>query len=190
MIEFDDDDAPPGTTIIWTDSERPNYTEKKLGDEMLAFWETKALPADAIVTRVTLIPYRGERAVLAWRDGRLWLPEGDLEPGEDLDAAITRIAKDQVGILAPTAKHLGHFVCRATKPQLASHDEVTYQALHGVDVSEIADFPADSAFERRMVNQREVNTLLRISYILAWREYRDVLDHFLLERIKASRNKS
>jgi hypothetical protein len=39
-----------------------------------------------------------------------------------------------------------------------------------------------------MVHQREVNELLRLRYSEWWREYRDALDPFLLERVKASRN--
>jgi hypothetical protein len=185
---FDGGGAPVPTTY-WRprESERAAYTEKKLGDEALALWETTPLPEDAVVTRVTLIPYRGERAVLAWQAGQLRLPEGDVAEGESADAAIRRIAAAQAGVLEPTAVHLGHFRRRATifsKTEEAG--AVTYQAVYGLEVGSLADFPSDSAYERRIVLQRDLNTLLRSSYVEVRREYIDSLDRWLLERLKAN----
>ena len=177
----------PSTFFRPRESERGIYTEKKLGDEMLAIWETTDLPPDAEITHVTLIPYRGDRAVVAWRAGQLSLPEGDVLPGEELDAAIRRIALDQAGILDPTAKHLGHFRARATSlSKTRPAGTITYQALHGVEVGGIADFPADGAYERRIILQRDLNVLLRTSYVEMRREYTDTLDRYLIERLKAN----
>jgi hypothetical protein len=184
-------DEETGARIIWRDMERPHYTQKKIGDEMVADWERKALPDDARVILVTLIPYRGERAVLAWRDNRLWLPEGAPEPGEDAEAAIRRVALEQAGIEALTATHLGHFRCVATRhSQQYEADSVVYQALYGVDVTSLADNPSDSAYGRSIVLQRDLNNLLRTSYAYVFREYRDALDPWLLERVKANLRQS
>ena len=182
------DAAPvPGTFWRPRESERSIYTEKRIGDESLALWEVSELPADATVTHVTLIPYRGERAVLAWQQGRLLLPEGDVGPAEDVEAAIKHIALEQAGILDPTPKHLGHFRCRATvNSKTLSPGTVTYQALYGVEVGGLADFPSDSAYERRIILQRDLNTLLRSSYVEMRREYTDSLDRWLLARLKAN----
>lgn len=181
-------DAPiPSTYWRPRESERPGYTEKKFGDEALGFWETSPLPEDAKVTRVTLIPYRGERAVVSWHGGQLALPEGDVREGEGVEDAVRRIALEQAGILEPTLTHLGHFRVRATiysKTQPAG--TITYQALYGVEVGSLADFPADPAFERRIILQRDLNALLRSSYVEVRREYTDALDKWLLERLKAN----
>jgi len=54
-------DPTPATFWRPRESERGAYTEKKFGDELLGIWETSDLPADANVTLVTMICYRGER---------------------------------------------------------------------------------------------------------------------------------
>jgi hypothetical protein len=185
---FDSGGAPLPTTY-WRprESERGQYTEKKLGDEALALWETMPLPEDARVTHVTLIPYRGDRAVVAWREGRLWLPEGDVREGEDAAAAIRRIALDQAGIQDPKESHLGHFRVRATiYSKTQEPGTITYQALYAVEVGSLADFPSDPAYERRIILQRDLNSLIRSSYVEVRREYTDSLDPWLLQRLKAN----
>ncbi|HLF79311.1 MAG TPA: NUDIX domain-containing protein [Dehalococcoidia bacterium] len=185
---FDGGGAPTPTTY-WRprESERGAYTEKKLGDELLAIWEHRDLPADAVVTHVTLIPYRGEKPVVAWRQGKMLLPEGNVREGESVDAAIKRIAEEQAGILDPTFVHLGHFRSRATSlSKTHAPDTITYQALYGVEVGSLADFPSDTNFERRIILQRDLNTLIRSSYVEVRREYTDSLDPWLLERLKAN----
>jgi ADP-ribose pyrophosphatase YjhB (NUDIX family) len=154
---------------------------------MLATWETSDVPAGAVVTHVTLIPYRGEKAVVAWREARYWLPEGDVKDGETAEAAVRRIAEEQTGILDPTIKQLGHFRCRATTYSTTqAPDTITYQALYGVETGSLADFPSDPANERRIILQRDLNTLLRGAYVEIRREYTDALDAWLLERLKAN----
>ena len=177
----------PRNQFRFRESQRRIFTEKKIGDELLAYWEVEVLPEDAVVRRVTLIPYRGERAVVAWRDGKLVLPEGDVAVGEETEAAIKRIAVEQAGILEPTAKHLGHLRCRATNASKTdAPGSITYQALYGVDVGGVADFPSDPAYERRIIMQRDLNTLVRGSYIEMRKEYTEALDRYLLERLKAN----
>ena len=170
------------------EGERRSRTEKKLADEILATWETTELPADAVVTLVTMIPYRGEKAVLAWRDGRLLLPEGPVREGESAEAAVRRIAEEQAGILEPSLRHLGHFRCRATvHTKSQPPGTITYQALYGVEVGSVADFPADQSYERRLVLQRDLNVVLRSGYVERRLEFIDALDAWLLERLKAAR---
>jgi hypothetical protein len=184
---FDSGTGPPPNLYRYREADS-NWTEKKYGDnEMLAVWQTSELPDDAVVTHVTLLPYRGEKAVVAYHNGRNALPEGDVAPGEDVDAAIRRIASEQAGILDPTATHLGHMRCRATV--YSKTDEpgtITYRAVYGVEVGGIADFPADPAYERRILLQRDMNTLIRDTYIEMRKEYTDALDRFLLDRLKAN----
>jgi ADP-ribose pyrophosphatase YjhB (NUDIX family) len=154
---------------------------------MLAIWERKELPADAVVSHVTLIPYRGEKPVVAWRGGKFLLPEGNVNEGESVEAAIKRIAEEQAGILEPRSMQLGHFRSRATSySKTQAPDTITYQALYGVEVGSLADFPSDTAFERRIILQRDLNTLIRSSYVEVRREYTDALDPWLLERLKAN----
>ncbi len=186
---FDGGGAPTPTTF-WRprESERGAYTEKKIGDETLALWHGGGeLPADAVVTRVTLIPYRGEKAVVAWQAGKFSLPEGELKPGESVDAAIKRVAHEQAGILDPTYVQLGYFRCRATSfNKKYPLDTITYEALYGLEVGSLDDFPADKSYERRIILQRDLNTLIRSSYVEVRREYTDSLDPWLLERLKAN----
>lgn len=165
------------------------YSEKKFGEEMLAIWETGELPADAVVTQVTLIPYRGEaRVVLSWKDGRLGLPEGEVAAGESVDDAIRRIALEQAGIEDPEPTHLGHFRCRAT---VYSTDPppgtITYRALYGIEVGGLADFPTADGYERRVVQQRDLLVVLRERYNTYAREYPDALDEFILMRLKKAK---
>ena len=136
---------------------------------------------------MTLIPYRGERPVVAWRAGRAWLPEGDVQEGEGAEAAVKRIALEQAGIVEPTARHLGHFVTRATNlSKTQAPGTITCQVLYGVDVGGFADFPADQTYERRTILQRDLNVLIRGSYVEFRKEYTEALDSFLLERLKAN----
>jgi len=185
-----DGGSQPTPTTFWRprESERGAYTEKKIGDESLAVWQRGGeLPEGAVVTRVTLIPYRGEKAVVAWKAGKLYLPEDDVKDGESIEAAIKRIAEEQAGILEPAFMHLGHFRCRATSySKKYPLNTITYQALYGVEVGSLADFPSDKAFERRIILQRDLNTLIRSSYVEVRREYTDSLDPWLLERLKAN----
>jgi hypothetical protein len=181
-------EAAPTPTTFWRprESERSIYTEKKIGDEMLALWETSELPADAVVTHVTLIPYRGEKAVVAWKDGRFWLPEGDVESGETAEDAVKRIALAQTGIMDPSIFHLGHFRSKATgASKTQAPGAVTYQVLYGLESGGFADFPSDPAYERRVILQRDLNTLIRSSYVERRREFVDSLDPWLLSRLKA-----
>ena len=182
-------DSPPIPSTYWRprESESPQYTEKKRGNGSLALWQTTPLPEDATVTRITLIPYRGERAVVSWQKGQVRLPEGDVRPGESVDEAIKRIALEQAGILDPTPTHLGHFHSRATsESKTHAPDTITYEAVYAVEVGDIADYPTDSAYERRIIAQRDLNTLLRTSYVEVRREYTDSLDHYLIDRLKAN----
>jgi hypothetical protein len=184
---FDSGTGPPPNLYRYRENDE-RWTEKKYGDnEMLGVWEMTDLPAGAVVTHATLIPYRGEKAVVSWRDGKLLLPEGDVAEGEDVEAAVKRIAAEQAGILDPVVKHLGHLHMRATvyhKTQAKGTE--TYQALYALEVGSLADFPTDSAYERRILLQRDLNRLIRESYILFRKEYTEALDGFLLERLKAN----
>jgi len=177
----------PMTYFRPRESERGHYTEKKIGDEWVALWETAELPEDAKVTHVVAIPYRGEKPVLAWQQGRLTLPEGDVGDGETAEDAVRRIVNEQCGILDPSIRHLGHFKYTAGRLN-KSYPEgtVVYDVLYGVEVGSLADFPANPAFERRIVLQRNLNEVLRSNYIERRREYADTLDRWLVERIKAS----
>jgi hypothetical protein len=161
------------------------FTEKKFPDETLAMWEKTDLPEDAHIVHVTLFAYRGERVVLPWKDGRPALPEGDAVSGEASDAAIRRVALEQCGIAGLEATHLGHFRCRATvHSKLLPAGTVTYRALYGVDVGELADFPTAPGFERRIVLQRDLLALIRDRYFEVSKEYLEALDDFVLARAK------
>jgi hypothetical protein len=161
------------------------FTEKKFPDETLAMWESGDLPDDASVVHVTLYPYRGERVVLPWKDGKPVLPEGDALAGENADQAIRRVAMEQCGIAGPDITHLGHFRCRATvHSKLLPAGTITYRALYGLDVSELADFPTSPGFERRIVLQRDLLALIRDRYFEVSKEYLEALDQFVLARAK------
>ncbi|HXH23227.1 MAG TPA: NUDIX domain-containing protein [Dehalococcoidia bacterium] len=161
------------------------FTEKKFPDETLASWEATDLPEDATVVHVTMYPYRGERVVLTWREGRLLLPEGDVKQGESAEEAVRRIALEQCGITDLEMTHLGHFKCRATvHSKLLPAGTITYRALYGVDVSALADFPAAPGHERRIVMQRDLLALVRDRYFEHWKEYLEALDQFVLARAK------
>ena len=87
MDPYGGGDPTPVTFWRPRESERGAYTEKKWGDDTLAVWELSELPADAVVTHVTLIAYRGDKAVVAWKGGVQTLPEGEAQPGESAEAA-------------------------------------------------------------------------------------------------------
>jgi hypothetical protein len=184
---FDSGTGPPPNLYRYREADL-NWTEKKYGDnEMLGVWQSTDLPEDAVVTHVTLIPYRGEKAVVGYRNGRMLLPEGEVAPGEDVDAVIRRAAAEQAGITELTYTELGHMRCRATVySKTQEPGTITYRAVYGVDVGAIGDFPTDPAYERRIILQREMNTLIRDTYIEMRKEYTEALDRFLLDRLKAN----
>ena len=176
----------PPLPMYTRESESPTFTEKKFADGSIGVWEFDDLPSDAEVTHVTLIAYRGEKAVVAWREGRMALPEGEVAAGEDGTAAIGRVGQEQAGILEPAAVHLGHYRCRATHESTTrTAGAVTYRALYGVEVGSLSDFPSDQVYERRVITQRELNALLRGSYLEFRREYTESLDRYLVKRIQA-----
>lgn len=110
-----------------------------------------------------------------------------MKEGERAPAAIKRIGEEQAGILDPRVRHLGHFRCRATTySKTLAPGTITYQAVYGVETGSLADFPSDQTYERRIILQRDLNTLLRSSYVEVRREYTDALDEWLLERLKAN----
>jgi ADP-ribose pyrophosphatase YjhB (NUDIX family) len=161
------------------------FTEKKFPDETLAMWESADLPEDARVVHVTLYPYRGERVVLPWKDGRPTLPEGSVAEGETAEQAVRRVALEQCGIAALTSTHLGHFRCKATVySKLLPAGTITYRVLYGVDVEELADGPTAAGFERRLVPQRDLLALIRDRYFELSKEYLEALDQFVLARAK------
>ena len=163
------------------------YAERKLPDGILGYWERAPLPDDAVVTHVLLIPYRGEKPVLASREKRLWLPEGGVKDGEGADEAIRRVALEQAGIAELRHRKLGHLRCVATRNSVnQAAGTVTYRGVYVVEVQELADFPTDTAFERRTVTQRDLNELIRSHYVEFRREYMEVLDIFVLELHKAA----
>jgi hypothetical protein len=180
--------APSPLEFRRRESERSIYTEKKIGDEWIALWTTEDLPAGANVTHVTTIPYRGERAVMGYKDGKHLLPETDVAEGETAEAAIERVVFDQCGIQDPKITHLGHFTYKATTlNKTLPAGTVTYDALYVLEVGSLADNPGDESFERRIVLQRELNLVLRGNFVERRREYTDALDGWLLERLKAAR---
>jgi hypothetical protein len=133
-----------------------------------------------------LIPYRGDRPVVAWKDGVGRLPEGDVRDGEDVLTAIKRIAGEQVGVLHATSKHLGHYKYTASSYNKdVAAGTTTYRVLYVLEVSELADNPGDESFGRRSVLQRDLNEIIRRNHIESRREYADALDDWLLERLKA-----
>ncbi len=160
-------------------------TEKKFPDETLATWETGDLPGDAEVVHVTLYPYRGERVVLPWFQGKPVVPEGDVQHGEGAEAAVRRIALEQAGIAELGFEHLGHFRCRSTvHSKLRGAGTITYRVLYGLDVGSLADFPTVEGYERRIVLQRDLLALIRDKYYELSKEYLEALDKFVLERAK------
>jgi hypothetical protein len=163
------------------------YAERKLPDGLLGNWERSALPDGAAVTDVLLVPYRGEKPVLTWREKRLWLPEGATHEGETVEAAIRRVALEQAGIAELRYRELGHLRCVATRNSVKQAEgNVTYRGLFAVEVQELADFPTNDAFERRAVTQRDLNELIRSHYVEFRREYMEVIDLFVLELRKAA----
>ena len=163
------------------------YAERKLPDGLLGRWARSTLPDDAVVTHVLLAPYRGERPVVAFRDKRLWLPEGDVKQGESAEDAIRRIALEQTGISQLRFRQMGHLRCEATRNSVTQAEgTVTYRVFYVVEVQELADFPADPSYERRIVTQRDMNELIRSHYVEFRREYMEVLDIFVLELHKAA----
>jgi ADP-ribose pyrophosphatase YjhB (NUDIX family) len=192
MFPSDFDGAPSGPTspleFRRRESERSIYTEKKIGDEWVALWTREDLPEGANVTHVTVIPYRGERGVVPWKEGRFSLAEGDVAAGESANEAIKRILMEQVGIAEATPTHLGHFVYKATTlNKKLSAGTTVYDAFYTADVAALAEFPGDQTYERRIVQQRDINEILRNNYIERRREYTDALDQWLLQRLKAAR---
>lgn len=184
----EDGGAPlPRTYFRPRESERSTYTEKKIGDDWRAWWETSSLPADADIRQITLIPYRGDKAVVAWKDGAGKLPQGEVRKGEGVLDAIKRVANDQCGILHATSRHLGHYKFTASSFNKDEEAGATmYHALYVLDVSELGDNPADESFSRRIVLQRDLNEIIRSNHIESRREYADALDGWLLERLKAA----
>lgn len=183
--------APSPLEFRRRESERTIYTEKKIGDEWVAIWSLDDLAPDANVTHVTVIPYRGERVVLPYKDGKYALPETDVAEGESAEDAIKRIVMEQCGIEDPKITHLGHFTYRAsTLNKTVPAGTTTYDALYVLEVGSLADNPGDESYERRIVLQRDLNALLRGSYIERRREYTDALDAWLLERLKAAKAES
>jgi hypothetical protein len=183
---YDSPSGPPPNAFRYREIDA-NWTEKKYSDGFLAQWQTSDLPEDAVVTHVVLIPYRGEKAVISRHEGRLILPEGDVAAGESVDAAIKRIALEQAGILEPTWQHLGHLRYRATvEAKTQAPGTITYRGLYGLEVGDLADFPGDPAYERRIILQRDMNTLVRETYLELRKEYADALDRFLLQRLRAN----
>ena len=180
--------APSPLEFRRRESERTIYTTKKIGDEWVAFWSTDELPEGANVRHVTVIPYRRERGVVPWKNGKLLLPEGDVAEGESAEAAIRRLLLEQVGIQDPAITHLGHFVYKATtlNKKLAAGTTV-YDGFYVAEVGSLADNPGDQSYERRIILQREINEILRGTYIERRREYTDALDGWLLQRLKAAR---
>jgi ADP-ribose pyrophosphatase YjhB (NUDIX family) len=163
------------------------YAERKLPNGLLARWERTPLPDDAVVSRVLLVPYRGERPVLPYRDKRHWLPEGEVRDGESAEGAVRRVALEQAGISELRFRELGHLRCEATSSTVGQAEgDVTYRVLYAVEVDGLADFPADEAYERRIVHQREMNDMIRSHYVELRREYMEVLDLFVLELRKAA----
>ena len=180
--------APSPLEFRRRESERTIYTEKKLGDDWVALWTTADLPAGANVIHVTVIPYRGERGVIPWKGGRLFLPEGDVQAGETAEGAIRRLLLEQVGIEDPSITHLGHFVLKAsTLNKKLPAGTVVYDAFYVAEVGSLADNPGDESYQRRFVLQRELNEILRGGHIERRREYTDALDRWLLARLKAAR---
>ncbi|HWC29191.1 MAG TPA: hypothetical protein VG845_03820 [Dehalococcoidia bacterium] len=170
------------------ESERSIYTEKKIGDEWLAYWTTGDLAEDATVIHVTVIPYRGERGVVPWKDGRFLLPEGDVLEGESAEDAIRRLGLEQVGIQDLTIAHLGHFVLKATTlNKKLQAGTIVHDAFYVAEVGSLADNPGDEGYQRRIILQREINEILRTNYVERRREYTDALDPWLLQRLKAAR---
>jgi predicted NUDIX family NTP pyrophosphohydrolase len=138
------------------------------------------------VTNVLLIPYRGERPVVAWKDGAGRLPVGEVHSGEDVIDAIKRIANEQCGILHATSKHLGHYKYTASSYNKdVAAGTTTYHGLYVLDVTELGDGPTDESFGRRIVQQRDLNEIIRQNHIESRREYADALDDWLLDRLKA-----
>jgi hypothetical protein len=163
------------------------YAERRLPDGLLGNWEIAPLPADAAVTHVILVPFRGQRPVLTFHNGRLSLLEGEAHPGETPDQTVARVAMEQAGISELTWKHLGHLRCRATiYSEKQEAGTITYRPFYALDVVALADFPSDPAYERRIVTQRDLNDVVRSNYVELRREYMEALDGFVLERIKAA----
>jgi ADP-ribose pyrophosphatase YjhB (NUDIX family) len=180
---------PPANLFRPRESERSIYTEKKIGDEWVAYWTLDDIPADARVTHVTAIPYRGERVVMPYKNGGPVLPETDVAEGESAEDALKRVALETCGIDDAKVTHLGHFIYKATTlNKTLPPGSATIDGLFVLEVGSLADNPGDESYERRMVPQRELNELLRNSYIERRREYTDALDRWLLERLKAAKS--
>ncbi len=187
-MTVDEGELGPPNFFRPRESERTIYTEKKIGDEWVAIWSQGDIPSNATITHVTTIPYRGERVVLPYRNGSHFLPETDVADGESAEDAIKRVVFDTCGIQDPQSTNLGQFLYKATTlNKTLAPGTTTAHVLYVLDVGSLADNPGDDSCERRIVPQRELNLLLRSSYIERRREYVEALDAWLMERLKASR---
>lgn len=178
--------APSPTNWRFRESESAGYTEKRHAVGVFEVWEITDLAPDAVVTEVTLIPYRGDKPVVSWQAGQMRLPEGPLHEGETVEAAAKRIAREQTGIDQLRLTHIGHFRHYTTSEATTEEaNRTTYKALFAAEVESLADFPSDQHYERRQILQRDLNQLLRSSYVERRREFTDALDLYLVGKLKA-----
>jgi ADP-ribose pyrophosphatase YjhB (NUDIX family) len=143
--------------------------ELNIGDRWRAVWvDEQELPEHAPVFYAYAMVFKGDKGYVtrpaasheSWRT-----VEGDLEPGETIEQALERMAREQVGATLKRKSLVGFLECKATQHNRDFETGVvTVRPLYVLVAKTVDDLPAASGFERRRLPLNEHMAAIRKRY--------------------------
>lgn len=163
--------------------------ELNIGDLWRATWvDEQELPEHAPVFYLYAMVFKGEKGYVTRPAGSAesWRTvEGDLEPGETIDDAVARMAREQVGATVKRQGLVGFLECKAT-----THNRdfepgvVTVRPVYVVVAERVEDLPGDAGFERRRLPLNEHMAAIRKRYPEMDQDLARAAQHYAVMRAK------
>jgi 8-oxo-dGTP diphosphatase len=140
------------------------FTPVRWGPVEAAFSPSQTLPPRSLIGNVNVVPFVGDDAVvLHIADGRLEIPGGTLEPGEDYQTTLRRELIEEAGACLRSFTLLGAWDCRsvASEPyrpylphpffyRIVGYDDIEFvgwptNPIGGEQIAEVAVVPVEEA---------------------------------------------
>jgi hypothetical protein len=143
--------------------------ELNLGDEWRALWvEGQPFPEGVPVLHLYAAVLMGDKGYVVRErgsDARWGTVEGPVAPGEKPDAAIKRMAKEQVNATPVRLELMGYLRCRATSHNTEyPKDSPAVRPIYLFAAKQVKDLGSTASFERRRLPMNEYMVAIRSRY--------------------------
>lgn len=142
------------------------FGEVKLGGQYLAQFVPSSEPPLGLVSEVYFILFRRGQVLVGGDESGGWdIVRGEVSPGEAPEAALGRLAQEQVGATVERTWLVGSFHCRALSgAPVGRLGETVFWPVYLGEAGSLLDHPSAPGRTRRSVAMRDLLQLIRSRY--------------------------